>query len=301
MTVTPADEDPRDASKKSPAFSDAVTFAFADPRSTVCGIARVGLAAGKASGLAILFADGQPAAVAAEGGIDLRGSGWEGVEAADISTEIVTPLESWKVAFDGDGGSFELAFTAISPPAELDPDGATAQIGGMHGYEQVCSVSGTARIDGKRHDIRCLGQRGHTWGEPDWENITVARTITMWMEDRCVAVSAVRPSGVDHHLGEAVAGFFIDGEADPVWVDDPRVSTTYDAEGRQRRVGLELWVAEDSDYPRRAAGEVFCGTTLDLGRLKLECSFFIWRMEGRMGVGRYDVLRRAESDSEVAA
>ena len=72
---------------------------------------------------------------------------------------------------------------------------------------------------------------------------------------------------------------------------DPRLSTTYDAGGRQRHAGLELWVDEDG-FPRRAAGEVVCGTTLDLGRLRLDCAFFRWRMDGREGVGRYDVLRR---------
>jgi hypothetical protein len=38
---------------------------------------------------------------------------------------------------------------------------------------------------------------------------------------------------------------------------------------------------------------VACGTSLELGRLRLDCAFFDWRMEGRVGVGRYDVLRRA--------
>jgi hypothetical protein len=73
---------------------------------------------------------------------------------------------------------------------------------------------------------------------------------------------------------------------------DPRVSTVYDADGRQRTAGLELYLDEDG-FPRRAAGEVMCGTTLDLGRLRLDCAFFRWRMEGRTGFGRYDLLRRA--------
>jgi hypothetical protein len=34
------------------------------------------------------------------------------------------------------------------------------------------------------------------------------------------------------------------------------------------------------------------GTSLDLGRLRLDCAFFRWRSGGREGVGRYDVLRR---------
>jgi hypothetical protein len=60
---------------------------------------------------------------------------------------------------------------------------------------------------------------------------------------------------------------------------------------RQRRAGLELWVDEES-HARRAAGEVVCGTSLDLGRLRLDCAFLRWHMEGREGVGRYDILRR---------
>ena len=72
----------------------------------------------------------------------------------------------------------------------------------------------------------------------------------------------------------------------------PRLSTTFDGEGRQRRAGLELY--EDPDgYPHRGAGEVVCGTSLDLGRLRLDCAFFTWHLEGRTGLGRYDVLRRA--------
>jgi len=81
---------------------------------------------------------------------------------------------------------------------------------------------------------------------------------------------------------------------EPVAVGQPLLSTTYDRQGRQRHAGLELWVGEDEQaWPRRAAGEVVAATTMDLGALRLDCAFFAWRMEGRSGVGRYDVLRRA--------
>jgi hypothetical protein len=75
-------------------------------------------------------------------------------------------------------------------------------------------------------------------------------------------------------------------------MDEPLLSTTYDADGRQRHAGLEVWPEGDDAVPHRAAGEVLCGTTLDLGRQRLDCAFFEWKMEGRSGVGRYDVLRR---------
>jgi hypothetical protein len=84
---------------------------------------------------------------------------------------------------------------------------------------------------------------------------------------------------------------FSDGVPRPV--AEPLLSTTYDDEDRQHTAGLELWVGEDDGYPLRAAGQVLCGTTLDLGTLRMDCAFFRWQMEGRRGVGRYDVVRRA--------
>jgi hypothetical protein len=75
-------------------------------------------------------------------------------------------------------------------------------------------------------------------------------------------------------------------------VEDGRLSTTYDADGHTRRAGFELW-ARDAGWPRRAAGEVLCGSSLELGALQLDCAFFRWHLEGRAGVGRYDIVRRA--------
>ena len=73
-------------------FSDAVTCAFGDPRADVYGIARVGLAGGAASGLAMLFHEGRPVVVNAEGGVAApEGAGWDDVSAAGLDTEVVEP------------------------------------------------------------------------------------------------------------------------------------------------------------------------------------------------------------------
>jgi hypothetical protein len=123
--------------------------------------------------------------------------------------------------------------------------------------------------------------------------------VGAWLdEDLAVSLMAIRPAGAAHHDQEKVAATILDRDADSdqpraTAVREPRLSTTYDAEGRQIAAGLELFVDEEG-FPRRAAGEVRCGTTLDLGRLRLHCAFFRWRMEGRTGVGRYDVLARAD-------
>ena len=75
---------------------------------------------------------------------------------------------------------------------------------------------------------------------------------------------------------------------------EPRVIHAHRAlRVHQRRAGLELWVGEDDDYPRRGAGQVLCGSSVELGSLRLDLAFFGWTLDGRRGVGRYDVLRRA--------
>jgi hypothetical protein len=290
VSVDPALEAPRPASGDG--FSDAVTCAFGDPRADVFCVARLGLAGGAASGLVLLFHRGEPVLVKAEGGVEADPSGgWDAVGAAGLDTSVVEPLERWTLQLAADEASFDLELRALGAPAELDERDPAARAGGMTGYEQRCRVTGTATVGDHRMAIDCFGQRGHSWGAPDWDRMTLARTLTAWLgEDLGVTLTAVRPAKAEHHDRELVAATILEGEA-AVPVLSPRLSTTYDAGGRQRHAGLELWVDEDG-FPRRAAGEVVCGTTLDLGRLRLDCAFFRWRMDGREGVGRYDVLRR---------
>ena len=194
------------------------------------------------------------------------------------------PLEAWTLSFASDGATFDLQVEATSAAGEMAD-------GGMEGYEQLCRFTGDATIGGRRVAIDCLGQRGHSWGAPDWDTMALARTLGVWIgDDLGVSLLAIRPAGSDRHDQESIGAYVYEG-GEPVRVEDPRLSTGYDGEQRQRRAGLELWVDEES-HARRAAGEVVCGTSLDLGRLRLDCAFLRWHMEGREGVGRYDILRR---------
>ena len=169
-----------------------------------------------------------------------------------------------------------------------------AKLGGMSGFEQPVRVEGTAQVGGRRARIAGHGQRGRSWGEPDWTRIERTRAVAAWTPDVALSVSAIAPAGKDGHDAEALSAVVFD-DVEPGWsrVEDPRLSTTYDESGRQRSATLELWMTDDGPV-RRAAGEVLCGTTLDLGRLRLDTSFLRWHFEGREGVGRYDLLRHAE-------
>jgi hypothetical protein len=280
-----------------PGFADAVTFAWGDRDAALYGLARVGLSAAggerAASALAVLFAGRDPVAATARGAIEVPGDAdFADLAAGEVRTSVREPLRAWTIAFDGSGAGFALDFEAVGGPVEIDPAEPVARAGGMVGYEQLCRVRGTVRAGGSERRVDCLGQRTHLWGEPDWERIETTRTVMAWLDDGTgVTLTAVRPRGVDGHDREAAWAAVLDADGG-LHADDPRLSTTYDGEGRQRRAGLELWTGEE-DYPIRAAGEVLCGSTFDLGQLQLDCAFFAWHMDGREGVGRYDLVRRA--------
>jgi hypothetical protein len=192
------------------------------------------------------------------------------------------PHVRWAVTLDAEPG-FELEFETASAVAEL------SELGGMAGHERICRVRGTAA----GRPIDCLGQRGRSWGTADWSRIALTRSLGAWLDEgQSVIVSAVRPAGAASHAEEAQWGALLDGDG-AVEIDEPRLSTTYDGDGHQRRAGLELWVGEEDAYPRRASGRVLCGSSVELGQLRLDCAFFDWTLDGREGVGRYDVLRRA--------
>jgi hypothetical protein len=283
------------------AFTDAVTFAFGDPAAEVYGLARLGLSPAPdggggrvASALAVLFSGREPVSALARGGLPVPdGAGWEALAVPGLAATVEAPLHAWTVGYAGGEHGFELTFEALGPPAELDPGHPVAAAGGMAGYEQVCRVRGTVRTGGRVHEVACLGQRGHAWGEPDWDRIAATRTIGAWLPDGSgLALTGVRGAEAADHGAEPVwAAVFEEAGALPI--DAPRLSTTYDGDGRQRRAGLELWIGDEDGYPLRGSGEVICGSTLDLGQLRLDCAFFRWRIEGDEGVGRYDVVRRA--------
>jgi hypothetical protein len=283
--IGPADEGAREAAAEG--FADAVTFAFGDAEHGLYGVGRLGVAGGRASALAVAFAGRVPLGAIADGDLELTGADWADRSAGGLRTTVDQPLERWTVAWEAESCGYDLVFTAISAPVDLDG-------GGMTGYLQLCRVTGSVRGPNGLIAVDGLGERRHEWGVADWKDLELVRTVSVWFgeEHGGVSVSSLRPAGAHGHDEELVAGTLVDA-GDPVEIDDPRLSSTYDADGHQRRAGLELWVGEEDAYPHRLAGEVICGSSLDLGALRLDLAFMHWHGEGARGFGRYDVLRRA--------
>lgn len=293
------------------AATDSLTFAFADAAAERCGLARLGVVTGtdgerRGSALAVLFAGREPVAALARGDLPVpAGADWSDLDVDGLRVRTAAPGDPtqrtasagtgthWEVEWAAsDGQGFTLAFEAVGAPATLAPDAPAARAGGMAGADAPCRVRGTVRTAGRSVEVDGLGQQSRAWGNPDWSRIELARTVAAWTPAASAAFLAVRPAGARHHDEEAAWAALWEGEQ-PMAVADGRLSTSYDAAGHPFRAALELWPEGEDAWPRHGAGQVLCGTSLDLGALRLDCGFFRWHLEGREGVGRYDVLRRA--------
>ncbi len=128
-------------------------------------------------------------------------------------------------------GGFELA---VHGELEL----AFERAGGARGHVGATAVDGDAAIL-EIDDDRSL-----------------TRAVAIFLGPVTIALSATRPPGARGHGEERLSAVLVEGDPPAkVAIADPRLSTTYDGEGRVIHCGLELWEGEESEFPRRAAGE----------------------------------------------
>jgi hypothetical protein len=195
--------------------------------------------------------------------------------AAGGGPEVELAGESYRAVLDD---RLELEFAPVSEVAQL----AGSRI-------RVCRVRG--RVDGAPVD--CLGTAAETVSPPQWEELDALRALSaLFDSEHAMLAIARRPHGAPGHGHELVTAALLTG-GELRAVEEARLSTVYDGDGRQRSARMELWMPGE-DFPRRAAGEAASGTTLELPGLLVNASVFEWRMEGREGVGSYEVTVRAE-------
>jgi hypothetical protein len=184
----------------------------------------------------------------------------------------------WRSQLDG---AFELELETVAPAAELD--GVTAHL---------CSVQG----DVGGQSVRCLGTVGETHTPPAWSELDALRSISALFDaDNAFLAISKRPRGAVGHGQERVASWLL-RDGDLVLVDDTRISTVYDGEGRQRSAGLELWLPGE-DYALRGSGSVVAGSSLQLEGIAVHAAVFRWRMEDREGTGSYELMTRSEPEA----
>jgi hypothetical protein len=173
----------------------------------------------------------------------------------------------------------------------FDPIAPAATLPGLR--ITLCAVIGKA-AGGTRVD--CLGTATETTEPPAWSELDAVRGVTaVFGPDRAVFLLARRPRGAIGHGHEHVeAQLLLDGEL--AEVDDARLSTVYDGDGRQRNAGLELFLPAE-DFPRRVSGTVRAGASLSLEGLRVNAAMFGWQMEGREGAGLYELAVRDDQEA----
>jgi len=203
----------------------------------------------------------------------------DGSDVLPSGPEVSRDGRAWTATLDG---AFELT---------LEPVAEAAKLGGVNAH--LCRVHG--RVGSEKVD--CLGTVGETAEPPEWDRLDALRSISAAFDgENAVLALAQRPRGVPGHGDERVSAWLLrDGE--PHDVEDGRISTIYDGEGRQRAAGMELWMPGE-DFPRRANGTVVAGSSLQLEGLSVHVAFFRWRMEDREGAGAYELwIRPQEPDA----
>jgi hypothetical protein len=206
------------------------------------------------SGATLLFHGRQPAAHADGPQLSEDGDGWR----AELGDRLALQLEP------------------VSAPVELD--GVNARI---------CRVSG--QVDGTK--VSGLGTFSVTEVAPRWEELQAVRSISALVDEGngLLALARRARDAPGHGDEEVRAGLFIEGELHQV--EEARVSTVYDGGGRQRSAGLELWLPGE-EFPRRGSGLVIAGSTFELEAIRVHAAVFRWRLEGREGIGAYELMVR---------
>jgi hypothetical protein len=106
-----------------------------------------------------------------------------------------------------------------------------------------------------------------------------------------LAITSALTAGAREHGEEEMAAVLCDPDAAPVSFEETLLSTEYGEDGVQRRVSLELWPNAEDGHPLRGAGTLISSVSVARRGLNAEIAFFRWSIEGREGLGTYEVAR----------
>lgn len=182
----------------------------------------------------------------------------------------------------------------------LEGDGVELETSPNCEHEGLVTVRGRFLIGGVEQAIDCLGRREVLSGL-DPTSCDSIRDVSAWFgpEDG-ISVVAARPAGSRGHEDDVMAAWAFEA-GQPVPIEEPRLSTTYDGDGVPIRAGLELWpeVVEEGDeeeppvtHPIRAAGEAAGAVaSTAAGPLTVQARLFRWHARGLEGAGVYVLAR----------
>jgi hypothetical protein len=180
----------------------------------------------------------------------------------------------------------ELEFASLGPRALLEAEWLGSR------ELSICRGSGTLRRDGAAASVSGLGILSRGEDDPGLGGHALHRYLAIAFADGgLLALTAARRAGGGSHGDESVAVVLVGPDSRPERISEALLSTEYDPQGRHRRATLELWPEGQEGPPLRAGGDLICGTTLSGAGTRTDLAFLRWSMDGRPGLGRYEVIR----------
>jgi hypothetical protein len=126
------------------------------------------------------------------------------------------------------------------------------------------------------------------------ESRIVRRSIGIVFSDGgLLALTSTLPAGGREHGDEEVTAVLCDPDGAPLTFEEALLSTEYGEDGVQRRVTLELWPDTEEMRPLRGAGTLISAVGVERQGADSQIAFFRWSVEGREGLGTYEVTRGA--------
>ncbi|HYG96574.1 MAG TPA: hypothetical protein VD741_05640 [Solirubrobacterales bacterium] len=122
----------------------------------------------------------------------------------------------------------------------------------------------------------------------------VRRSIGVVFSDGgLLALASSMPEGGRAHGDEEITAILCDPEGTPLTFEETLLSTEYGEDGVQRRVTLELWPSIEEMRPLRGAGTLISSVCVRRQGVDSQIAFFRWSIEGREGLGTYEIARSA--------
>ncbi len=106
-----------------------------------------------------------------------------------------------------------------------------------------------------------------------------------------LTLSGSAPARGDGHGDEPLLAVLADPDAGPVVFEEALLSTEYGEDGVQRRATLELWLDLEDGRALRGAGTLINSIVAEADGLETRIAFFRWSVEGREGLGHYEIAR----------
>ena len=100
--------------------------------------------------------------------------------------------------------------------------------------------------------------------------------------------------GATAHGDEEVTAVLCEPDGAPLTFEEALLSTEYGEDGVQRRATLELWPDVEDMRPVRGAGSLISSVCVRRHHLNSQIAFFRWSVEGREGLGTYEVARSVD-------